>query len=130
MGLRAAEECREERGEFGFRHLAGCHRELLVTDLAETGDVAVDADVERRIRKDQVGTLAVKQPGVSFVGAGVPEQEAVRAQNPKIALSRNRRRNERWQSIFGTRLIRLLIGRLVQVNIYLAQLKAGILAIV
>jgi hypothetical protein len=64
MGLRTAEERRKERGEFGFRHLAGRHRELFVTDLAKAGDVAIDTDVEWGIGKDQIGSLAFQQPNV------------------------------------------------------------------
>jgi hypothetical protein len=72
MGLRAAKEYRQEVGEFGFRHLAGRHRELVVADLAEAGHIAVDADVERGIGQHQVGTLALEQPGVIAIGSGVP----------------------------------------------------------
>jgi hypothetical protein len=30
-----------------------------VADLAETGDIAVDADIERAVRQDQIGILAL-----------------------------------------------------------------------
>ena len=39
-----AKKRRQERGKFGFRHLAGRHREFFVTDLAEAGHIAVNAD--------------------------------------------------------------------------------------
>jgi hypothetical protein len=54
----------------------------------------------------------------------------VRAQNPKIALSRNRRRNGGRKIVFRTRSDRLLLGSLVQDGVDLAQRKTGDLDVV
>jgi hypothetical protein len=69
--------------------------------------------------------LAFKQPGVVAIGAGVPAQEAVGPKDPEIALSRNRCRNEGRKMILRTRFDRLLLGRLVQDDVDLAQREAG-----
>ena len=49
----------------------------------------------------------------------------MRAKDPKIALARNRRRNDGWKIIFRTRTDRLFLGRFVQDDIDLAQRMAG-----
>src|SRR5713226_1117125 len=130
MGFRASQECRQERGELGFRHLAGGHRELFVADLAEAGDIAVDPYVKGAVSYNQIGALPIEQPRVICIDASVPTEQAVRAKDPKIALSRNRRRNNRWKMVFRTRTDRLFLGRLVHDDIDLAQRKTGDLDIV
>src|SRR5258706_11122894 len=101
-----------------------------MADLPEAGHVAVNFYIERRIRQHQVGALAFEQPGVIAVAASIPTQQAVRAEDPKIALSGNRSRSDRWQIIFGPRAVRLFLGGLVQDDIDLAQRKTGDLDIV
>ena len=101
-----------------------------MTDLAEAGHIAVNADIEGWVGQDQIGSLAFEQPGVIFVGAGVPAQQPVRAKDPEIALSRNRRRNDSRNMIFRTGFDRLLLGRIVKDRIDLAQRKAGHLQVV
>ena len=56
--------------------------------------------------------------------------EPVRAKDPEVALSRDRCRNHRRQLIFRTRADRLLLGRVVQDDIDLAQRKTGDLDVV
>src|ERR1019366_10030583 len=94
--------------------ILGRRREFFVTDLAEAGHIAVNADIEGWVGQDQIGSLAFEQLGVIFVGAGVPAQQPVRAKDPEIALSRNRRRNDSRNMIFRTGFDRLLLGRIVK----------------
>src|SRR5258706_10319075 len=101
-----------------------------MADLPEAGHVAVNFYIERRIRQHQVGALAFEQPGVIAVAASIPTQQAVRAKDPKIALSGNRSCNNRRKIVFRTRTDRLFLGGLVQDDIDLAQRKTGDLDIV
>jgi hypothetical protein len=125
IGLCMAKKRRQERGKFGLRHLAGCHRKLLMTDLAKPGHVAVHANIIRYVGQNYIRGLAVKQAGVVCFAAGVPAQKPVRAKHPEIAPSRNRCLNDRRNVIFRAGLDRLLLGRLVQNRIDLAQREAG-----
>ena len=77
-----------------------------------------------------VALHAFEQPGVIAVGPGVPAQQPVRAKDPEIALSRNRRCNHGRKKVFRTRFDRLFLGRFVQDRIDLAQRKAGDLDVV
>src|SRR4029077_2775861 len=114
MGLRAPEKRGQEGDEFGFRHLSGGHRKLLVTDVAEPGDVAVDTHIVWGVREHQIGTLTLEQSRVIVLTARVATEEAMRTQNPNIALSRDRRRNDRRHIIFRTWSNRRLLGCLIQ----------------
>jgi hypothetical protein len=111
--------------KLGFRHLAGRHREFFMADLAEAGDIAVNPDIEGGIGQDQIDGLISEQAGVIAVGAGVPAQQAVRAQDPEVALSRDGRCNQGRKKVFRTRFDRPLFGCFVQDRIDLAQRKAG-----
>jgi hypothetical protein len=54
----------------------------------------------------------------------------MRAEDPEVAFSRNRCRNNRWDIILRTRPDRLLLRRLVQDRVDLAQRKTGDLDVV
>jgi hypothetical protein len=81
------------------------------------------------VREHQIGTLTLEQSGIIVLIARVATEEAMRTQNPNIALSRDRRRNDRRHIIFRTWSNRRLLGCLIQDRVDLSERETGDLQI-
>jgi hypothetical protein len=86
---RAAQSVGQEAGELIFVHLPDAHGEVAVTDAPGPADMAVDWNVVRRIRTDQVDDFMIKKHRIGGGPACIAAKELVPAEQPKVARLRN-----------------------------------------
>ena len=82
---------REKAGQLRFAHLTRGHRELTVSDRAQSANLAVDGHVVRRIREHRLGLLGAQKRRVGERVERASAIDAVLAQKPQISRSCHRR---------------------------------------
>src|SRR5215469_10987457 len=83
-GDEIAEGANEKSSEFGFVHLARCHRERTVMDRTEAARVTVDLDVVGRVCEDRGGSFRTHQCREGSGIKGAAAQEPMMAKKPEI----------------------------------------------
>jgi hypothetical protein len=67
----------EKVREFSLAHFAGPHHKLAVTDFTEPADIAVNRDIERRIRKNELSLGPSEKTFIGVLLAGVGAEQSV-----------------------------------------------------
>ena len=70
----AIEDCLQERCELAFVHLTGAHRKLAMVNATEAADMAVNRNIVRRIRKDELRLGAFQHAAVGGLVASITAQ--------------------------------------------------------
>jgi hypothetical protein len=91
IGRSMTERGTKEHLELRLGHLAAGHREVLVLNRAESGHIARDRNVPRRIGEDRLRPLVAEKPDVALRGQSVATEQAMIAKRPKIAGRSDRR---------------------------------------
>jgi hypothetical protein len=76
--------------ELIFIHLADAHREVAVADAARAADMAVDRNVVRRIRADQIDDFIAEKRGIGVRVARISAEKLMTPEQPKVSWPRNR----------------------------------------
>ena len=79
----------EELSELGLRHFASTHGEFPVPNASHPANVAVNGDVVRRVREQQIGLLIDEQGGEVLMRAGIATDYLVAAELPDVTALRN-----------------------------------------
>ena len=120
-----AENKFEKGSEFRVGHLAGGHRKVSMTVLARSTGMAIDWDIERGVGQGKVNPLVRQQDTVSIGIPGIPAEQAMWSQQPKISAAADRDRANVGEFV-GSRIAGYAPGRIRQQDeVELASLKTG-----
>ena len=71
--------------KLGFAHLPRRHCKFGVRHATQPANMAVHRHIIGRVRKDHLGMLAGKQPGIDSRIARIATNQAMLAENPEVA---------------------------------------------